>query len=570
MAVRKRLELTWPNKEKLLLGLDENGKPIWGTKDDLEARVLIQLEAVGKTKPDHPNLYEQADNLLIRGDNLLALKALERDFAGKIKCIYIDPPFNTGNAWEYYDDGLEHTIWLSMMKPRLELLKKLLRDDGSIFIHIDFNEVGALQVLMDEIFGRRNFLTLITWQRTPEITFLGQGQSPIITITEYLLVYAKNFPSCKLNRVQKKLLATSKVMQQYNLTVELGKCQFVEEIDDESLGKIKIYEYPSASIERIKSSVPKAEYLKKFQQIYRYARVNPDNSFLDRMMKRFDPENVCSIVYEPQRGKSAGKEIEAIFHKQNQLWPASVNAYVSDGEIYRTADMSNFWSNDEISATRIANEGGVEFRRGKKPEELVRRVIEIGSNKGEWIIDSFLGSGTTTAVAHKLNRKWIGVELGEHAETLCLSRLKRVASGEDQTGISADINWHGGGGYRYCILGPSLFQTDEDTGSIMINPHYKNGLLTNAVCRMEDFYLNNHPLFHGIRGNIFAHVTEDRVTQQYVDQLFDMLPNEKQLIIYCLKRAQTLTLPENVKIKRIPKELRIPRYLSKSLAKDSQ
>ena len=563
----KRLELVWPNKDKVLLRLDEHGKPIWGTKADIETRILVQLKAVGEMNPDNPNdLYEQGDNLLIKGDNLLALKALERHFASKIKCIYIDPPFNTGNAFEHYDDGLEHTIWLSLMKARLEILKKLLSKDGAIFVHIDFNEIGALQVLMDEIFGRRNFISLITWQRTPEITFLGQGQSPIITITEYLLVYAKEFGSCRLNRVSKKLLATSRVMEQYNLIVDLGEKEFVKVIMDENAGMVKVYRYPNTNIQRVPSSMSKREYLRNFDRIFRYARVNPDNSFLFRMMNEFDPNTVYSIVYKPRVGKSVGNEIEAIFHARNQLWPAVANAFVEENEIYRSADMSNLWTNDEISATRIANEGEVEFRRGKKPEALIKRIIELTTSEpGDWVLDSFLGSGTTTAVAHKLGRKWIGIEIGDHAETLCLPRLKRVVSGEDQTGISKQVGWRGGGGFRYCVLGESLFAKDEDTGLVMINPKYTNGPLVAAVCNLEDFRFNNDSVFHGVRGNTYAHITEEKVTQAYLDAICGQLPEGKFLTIYCLKRASNLNIPDGVKIKRIPKELQIPRYLTRSM-----
>ncbi len=163
--MRNRLELVWPNKDKVLLSLDGNGKPIWGAKADLEPRLLVQLEAVGQLNADNfDDLYEQGDNLLIKGDNLLALKALERHFAGKIKCIYIDPPFNTGNAFEHYDDGLEHTIWLSMMKARLEVLKTLLTGDGSIYVHLDATEVHYAKVLMDETFGRSCFQREIVWR----------------------------------------------------------------------------------------------------------------------------------------------------------------------------------------------------------------------------------------------------------------------------------------------------------------------------------------------------------------------------------------------------------------------
>jgi len=183
------------------LALDDNGKPIWGTKADLETRLLVQLEAVGETNPDNLNdLYEQGDNLLIKGDNLLALKALERHFAGKVKCIYIDPPFNTGNAFEYYDDGLEHTIWLSMMKARLEILRKLLRKDGTIFIHLDTNEVSRCKVLMDEAFGPNNFMNIITMTTNDPSGFKATGRN-IFSTANFLVVYAYDRTQCTLNRI---------------------------------------------------------------------------------------------------------------------------------------------------------------------------------------------------------------------------------------------------------------------------------------------------------------------------------------------------------------------------------
>jgi adenine-specific DNA-methyltransferase len=221
--------------------------------------------------------------------------------------------------------------------------------------------------------------------------------------------------------------------------------------------------------------------------------------------------------------------------------------------------LTNFW--DDIAWQGIAREGGIEFPKNKKPEKLIRRILEMGTSPGDWVLDSFLGSGTTAAVAHKMGRRWIGIEIGEHAETLCLPRLKRVVSGEDQTGISKQVGWKGGGGFRYCVLGESLFARDSDTGLVMINPNYTNGPLVNAVCNLEDFRLNNDSLFHGVRGNTFAHITEEKLTQPYLDALVEGLPEGKALTVYCPKRASRLNIPDQVKVKRIPKELQIPRYL---------
>jgi len=564
----KRLELVWPNKDKVLLGLDEHGKPIWGTKADIETRILVQLAAIGQTNSDNPNdLYEQGDNLLIKGDNLLALKALERHFAGKIKCIYIDPPFNTGNAFEHYDDGLEHTIWLSMMKARLEILKKLLRKDGFIFVHIDYNELGYLRVLMDEIFGRQNFVNQISWQRAPQRTVLGQGQTAIITILEYLLIYGKDAAVGKLNHLQKRIKATNNVMSQYRVLLDLSEeKELVKEfINENNNTPIRIWEFKSYKVKTLPSRISKAEYFAHFEALYESAGIHAEHSFMQRILAMLRPGKAYCVQYTPSRGKNAGKELSEIFINGRKMLSAKDYAMVGeDGEIYRTSDMDNLWTDEEIGVTGIASEGAVEFKRGKKPEELLKRVIELSTAPGDWILDSFLGSGTTAAVAHKLGRKWIGIELGKQAETLCLPRLKRVVSGEDQTSVSKQVDWKGGGGFRYCVLGESLFAKDEDTGLVMINPQYTNGPLVAAVCNLEDFRFNNDSVFHGVRGNTYAHITEEKVTQAYLDAICGQLPEGKSLNIYCQKRTSDLNVPEGVKIKRIPKELQIPRYLTNS------
>lgn len=236
---------------------------------------------------------------------------------------------------------------------------------------------------------------------------------------------------------------------------------------------------------------------------------------------------------------------------------------VVDGELSPTMMETNIWT--DIGWEGIQKEGGVSFKYSKKPEKLIARVINfLVLDEDDWVLDSFLGSATTAAVAHKLGHKWIGIELGEHAETHCLPRLKRVISGQDQTGVSKEVGWKGGGGFRYCALEESLFARDKDTGLVMINPKYTNGPLVAAVCNLEDFKLNYDSVFHGIRGNIYAHITEEKLTQAYLEVLIGRLPDGKYLTIYCLKRTTGLKMPEEVKVKRIPKELQIPRYLAHS------
>ena len=554
----KRLELVWPEKDRVLLGLDNKGKPIWGTKADLETRLLVQLEAIGETNPDNLNdLYEQGDNLLIKGDNLLALKALERHFAGRIKCIYIDPPFNTGNAFEYYDDGLEHTIWLSMMKARLEALKKLLQQDGAIFVHIDDTELGYLFVLLDEIFGRKNYVALCTIRRSSPTGHKSINPGPMNT-SDFVLIYARDKDLWTYRR-QFTARSRDESYSRFILNFEEGyenwrfsslSEAFVSSSDYTSLGEAK--SNLGEDFERILDEF----VIKNARSVIELALPNyPGVSAAARELidkSKNQPGRVFLLKRDkyPDMYFVNGRRILFYKDKLKEI----------DGQLVPGEPLTTIW--DDIPIQALYLEGGVSMPKGKKPEKLVQRIIELATSPGDWVLDSFLGSGTTAAVAHKLGRKWVGVEIGEHAETLCLPRLKRVVSGEDQTGISKQVGWKGGGGFRYCVLGESLFAKDKDTGLVMINPKYTNGPLVAAVCNLEGFYLNNDSLFHGMQGNTYAHITEDKVTQAYLDALAEKLPEGKNLVVYCLKRAMGLEMPQEVKVKRIPKELQIPRYLT--------
>lgn len=549
----KRLELVWPEKDRVLLGLDDNGKPIWGTKTDLETRLLVQLEAVGETNPDNLNdLYEQGDNLLIKGDNLLALKALERHFAGKIKCIYIDPPFNTGGAFEYYEDGYEHTVWLALIRDRLQLLRDLLRLDGFICVHIDDTESAYLRVIMDEIFGAENWVTTVFVQaRYPSKTL--KADRPFHMLIDQVHVYRRSDKA--VIKRERKEYDISKYI--WRLTTDSPSKTLV-------LGgrTVECFDAGSYKIER---SSPSRDGLKEVWVSGKVLDINSSGRFFrDHLSGRVEEDGLGALyrVYgigEDNLGYryiTGPKQKGAIRGKYYQGIPAKIGSE----SIYRIQALLNFWDL-AASVGNCRHEGGADFRSGKKPEVLVYNLINIFTEENDWVLDSFLGSGTTAAVAHKMNRKWIGVEIGEHAETLCLPRLKRVVSGRDQTGISKEVSWKGGGGFRYCVLGESLFAKDEDTGLVMINPKYTNGPLVAAVCNLESFYLNSDSLFHGVRGNTYAHVTEDKVTQTYLDSLVEKLPEGKNLVVYCLKRAADLEMPQEVKVKRIPKELQIPRYL---------
>ena len=554
----KRLELIWPEKDKILLGLDDKGKPIWGTKADLETRLLVQLEAIGETSPDNLNdLYEQGDNLLIKGDNLLALKALERHFAGKIKCIYIDPPFNTGNAFEYYDDGLEHTIWLSLMRVRLEVLRKLLQKDGAIFVHIDDTELGYLFILMDEVFGRKNYIGLCTIKRSSPTGHKSINPGPMNT-SDFVLIYARDKD---LWTYQRQFTARSRdeSYSRFILNFEEGHQNW----RFSSLGEAFVSSLGYTSLSEAKSNLGEDFERRLDEFVIKNAR-----SVTELALPNYQGVSAAARELIDKSKNQPGKVFLLKRDKYPDMYFVNGRRILFykdklkeiDGQLVPGEPLTTIW--DDIPVQALYLEGGVSMPKGKKPERLVQRIIELATSPGDWVLDSFIGSGTTAAVAHKLGRKWVGLEIGEHAETLCLPRLKRVVSGEDQTGISKQVGWKGGGGFRYCVLGESLFARDKDTGLVMINPKYTNGPLVAAVCNLEGFYLNNDSLFHGVRGNTYAHITEDKVTQAYLDSLVEKLPDGKNLVVYCLKRAANLEIPQEVQLKRIPRELQIPRYLT--------
>lgn len=354
-------------------------------------------------------------NLVIQGDNLEALKALLPFYAGRVKCVYIDPPYNTRSAFEHYDDNLEHATWLSMMWPRLELLRELLAQDGSIWVSIDDNEAHYLKVLCDEIFGRANFVANVVWQKrtSPEARLL------LGTAHDDILVYAKNGPSLALN----KLLRS-------------------------------------------------ADQAKNFK--------NPDNdprgawASSDFTAQGWRPNQMYKItsptgvVFDPPPGRCWGN-IESAFEKlraENRIWFGKdgsarprVKTFLSEQE---GVSAWTWWTNSEVGHNQEAKKeiinlfGAESAFDTPKPERLLERILHIATNPGDIVLDSFLGSGTTAAVAHKMGRRYIGIEMGDHAVTHCVPRLRKVIEGESG-GISEAVGWTGGGGFRFYRLGPPAF-----------------------------------------------------------------------------------------------------------------
>ncbi|MDD5531008.1 MAG: site-specific DNA-methyltransferase [bacterium] len=526
-----KLELTWVCKYDQLI---------------LEPRVLI--EDTTKSYGD-PN----TENMLIYGDNLLALKALEQDFAGQIKCIYIDPPYNTGNAFEHYDDGLEHSIWLNLMKPRLDILKKLLRKDGFFCCHIDDSEGSYIKVLLDEIFGRSNYMTTFYIRvRYPDKTL--KSDMDYHKEIEQVHIYRKEYGATpNLNKEESNF----DKFKYYIKELSVGKQM-------ELRGK-KVIVFQKNQYEIIEGEGTETG----LKEIWASGSILDGNSsgrfFRDYLTGRYKIDGYGVLYKVSDIGEDAydyryftgPKRVGAEKGKYYQGVPKS---QLIEKNGFRESPINNFY---DLAASfgNCRTEGGVSFRSGKKPEKLLEIILRHFSNKNDWILDSFLGSGTTAAVAHKMNRKWIGIELGEHCHTHCLPRLKSVVDGTDQSGISKSVNWKGGGGFKYYSLAESLLVRDKDLSTknhpvYIINPQYDEQMLIKAICKIENFKYRNEGRLHGISSeNRFLHITTQLVTQKYLDSLIEDIRSSESLLIYCTRYKRNLIMPDTIEIKRIPRDL---------------
>jgi len=551
----KKLELTWYHKDKSLYYDPKKKEYLWVDKKDprvSEPRIFLEKSSFGD---------KDSENMLIKGDNLLALKALLQDFRNKIKLVYIDPPFNTGQAFDHYDDGLEHSIWLTMMRDRLILLYKLLKKDGTIWIHLDDTEVHYCRIILDEVFGRKNFLAQIAYERSGSAG-IGQGGKFLVNTHEYILVFAKDVGAIDLAQALSKYPLEKKVMQRYRYILKnKGDRKLIREFASKSNGeKVKIYKHSNYEIESIslrnfvdREEEVREQYRKNFENIFRTTNPQKENSFQHELISQMD-KKLYSVDYIPSRGRYKGQEVTNYYlNKELFAWLKDSASKTEEG-IVKENKMTDFWNHAEIPKADLANEGSVDFRRGKKPETLLRRIIDLASERGDWILDSFAGSGTTGAVAHKMGRKWIMVEIGEHAETHITPRLKKIVSGKDKSGITKTERWKGGGGFKYFELGESLFVNDKDLRLTVLNPKMFNGPLIRAVLKVEGFRLL-HPdnSLHGIAGKTIAHVTEQYVTRDYVRILENEIGTEADhIVIYAKTISKNLNLPDNIEVKRIP------------------
>lgn len=534
-----RLELTWVGKYE---------------EDRFEPRILIE---------DKEKSYGDAssDNMLIHGDNLLALKALERDYTGKIRCIYIDPPYNTGNAFEHYDDDLEHSIWLNMLYKRIRILHSLLAENGTLWISIDSTEGHYLKVMCDEIFGRSNFVSDITYEKS-NVTGLGQGGA-IFNTGEKILVYKKNI--LELNDVLASEKLSKKTMQRYRKYIQSeGTKELVEEFESASNGlPVRIYKHTDYVIGDIslkqfesRESEIRAQYYEFFDTIYRTYVVQQENEFQNSLMARMEKNSLYSVEYTPSRGRNGGKETTLFYHNGELCAWLKDTAFLEGRDVVKTTKLSNVWKNDDIPKADLGNEGGVAFPRSKKPEKLIERILLMATNEGDLVLDSFLGSGTTAAVAHKMGRKYIGIELGDHCYSLCKKRLDRVIDGKDSNGVTKQYNWQGGGGYHFYELAPSLLVKNDKLPIYQINPAYTFEMLCEAICKIEGFRYRPQDVFYGYSSEKrFIHITTEFINAEYIKSLSARLIEGQSLLIYGTKVQSDMVLPDNIEVKKIPKDL---------------
>ena len=555
----KKLELTWVGKDK---------------KISVEPRILIENKKLSNIEND-----ENTENMLIHGDNLLALKALERKYAGKIKCIYIDPPYNTGAAFEHYDDNLEHSIWLGLMRERLVILRNLLSEDGSIWIQIDDGEQAYLKVLCDEIFGRKNFLNMISVNMKNVAGASGGGEDKRLKKNcEYILIYSKDYESIPIFKGAYDYEEIGELVRRYreeniswkytSVLVNSGEKIFVGLTYDGDGNEIRIYKrenFEIKSINKIKNDekITEKEVYKKYANFI-FQTVMPQSSIRPRVMEKIKEigreSELYSIEYTPKTGRNKGKIYEQ-FYKGDSFrlfaWLRDVSDKI-DGELYKKTLQGTYWN--FIAGTKnLTKEGNVVFPNGKKPEALISRILEMTTNENDLILDSFLGSGTTCAVAHKMNRKYIGIEMGEHAYTHCKVRLDKVISGEDKGGITKNVNWQGGGAYRFYELAPTLINKDK-FGEMVINKEYSPEMLANAVALHEGYNFNpNKETFwkqSKSTENSYLFVTTKYVDINFLNSIKKEMKDGEYLVIACKNYDQVLEKKySNIEIKKIPEML---------------
>lgn len=486
MAAKTKLELTWIGKEN---------------RPRLEPRILIEEENLSH-HADKRRDGDQFDNVLIRGDNLLALKALEATHAGRVKCVFIDPPYNTGSAFTHYDDGVEHSLWLTLIRERLSVLRTLLADDGSIWVSIDDNESHYLKVLMDEMFGRSNFVANVVWQKkySPANDAVWFSENH-----DHILVYAKDKSVWRPNA----LARSDKTNSAY------------KNPDNDPRGPWKTGDY---TCNKTADERP---------NLY-YPIENPNTG------QKIWPKRTRVWGYGPEAHAENVTDSRVWWGKNGKNEVPGYKRFLTEVEDGGTVPQT-IWPWEEVGHTQDGKKEQKALVPGDpfptpKPEKLIQRILDIATQPHDLVLDSFAGSGTTGAVAHKMGRRWIMVELGDHCETHIVPRLKKVIGGDDSGGVTKAVGWKGGGGYRYFKLAPSLLEKDQFDNWV-ISKSYNAEMLAEAMCKHFSFTYapsDEHYWMHGHSSEAdFIYVTTNSLTHEQLSAISDEVGPERTLLICC-------------------------------------
>jgi len=501
---KQRLELTW-------IGKDERTR--------LEPRILLEEPDKSYCAKARVTDHDIFDNILIHGDNLLALKALEQEYTGKVKCVFIDPPYNTGSAFEHYDDGIEHSLWLSLIRDRLTILQKLLSHDGSLWITIDDNEAHYLKVLCDEIFGRTNFVASMVWEKDSG----RKNDTDVSSSHDYVLLFARDREIWRKTR--NMLERTEEQLERYQNPDNDPRGPWRQGADGTAKSGSESLRYPI--------TLPSGRVV-----------TPPSGNFWRFSRSTFEAALAEGRVY---------------FGKDGDRLPV-IKKYLSD--IQNGVVPKTWWPADEVGSNQEARRDhlrkllpDIEPFATPKPERLLRRILEISTNPGDLVLDSFAGSGTTGAVAQKLGRRWIMVELGDHCDTHIVPRLRKVIDGTDSGGVTEAVAWKGGGGFRYYRLAPSLLEKDE-WGNWVISKEFDAAKLSQAVCKLMGFVYEPDEIHYWMQGRSsetdFIYVTTQNLTHQQLMAISEEVGEERTLLVCCKAfRANADAFP-NLTIKKIP------------------
>jgi len=508
---KTKLELTWPGKEE---------------RPRLEPRILLEHPERGHHAAARRE-GDQFDNMLIKGDNLLALKALEQDYSGKVKCVFIDPPYNTGSAFEHYDDGIEHSLWLSLMRDRLDILRGLLADDGSLWISIDDNEAHYLKVLLDEIFGRLNFVADINWHKRVSP---ANDAKYFSADADHILVYAKLKERWSPNRLQRSEAQSS----------------YYKNLDDDPRGPWNSSAYTCAKTAEERPN------------LY-YPVTNPNTG------EKIWPSKTRVWAYGPETHERNVSEGLVYWGKDGRGSMPRIKKFLSETKLVVPRSI---WPHDEAGHNQESKIEAERLSPGRpfatpKPERLLKKIVDIATGPGDLILDSFAGSGTTGAVAQKMGRRWIMVEIGNHADTHIVPRLTKVIDGEDQGGVTKAVGWEGGGGFRYYTLAPSLLERDAYDNWV-IAPEYNGPMLAQAMCKHLGFTYDPAQGGKGDEGDAewwrhgrsserdFLYVTTQALTQDALRLLSEEVGPDRSLLICARAFSGNIDAFENLTCRKIP------------------